>query len=86
MITNVEMKVMTTLGELCENETAKAVVEAIQDMLFDLDTDEYDEDYEAYMCDMDMDEDEYAHLMSDERYSCPYYRNGDEYAVVRKQM
>lgn len=22
----------------------------------------YDEDYEAYMCDMDMDEDEYAHL------------------------
>ena len=47
---------------------------------------EYDEDYEAYMCDMDMDEDEYAHLMSDERYSCPYYRNGDEYAVVRKQM
>ena len=47
---------------------------------------EYEEDYEAYMCDMDMDEDEYAHLMSDERYSCPYYRNGDEYAVVRKQM
>ena len=47
---------------------------------------EYDEDYEAYMCDMDMDEDEYAHLMSDECYSCPYYRNGDEYAVVRKQM
>ena len=47
---------------------------------------EYDEDYEAYMCDMDMDEDEYAHLMSDERYSCPYYRNSDEYAVVRKQM
>lgn len=46
----------------------------------------YDEDYEAYMCDMDMDEDEYAHLMSDAHYNCPYYRNGDEYAVVRKQM
>ena len=46
----------------------------------------YDEDYEEYICTMDMDEDEYAHLMSDERYSCPYYRNGDEYAVVRKQM
>mgnify|MGYP003516277979 CR=1 FL=1 len=41
------MKVMTTLGELCENETSKAVVEAIQDMLFDLDTDEYDEEYIA---------------------------------------
>ena len=47
MITNVEMKVMATLGELCENETEKVVVEAIQDMLFDLDTDEYDEDYIA---------------------------------------
>ena len=47
MITNVEMKVMTTLGELCENETAKEIVDIIQDMLFDLDTDEYDEDYIA---------------------------------------
>ena len=41
------MKVMTTLGELCETEVAKAVVEAIQDMLFDLDTEEYDDDYVA---------------------------------------
>ena len=47
MVTDVEMKVMTTLQELCENETAKAVVDVIQDMLFDLDTDEYDEDYIA---------------------------------------
>lgn len=39
------MNVMTTLGKLCENEASKEVVEAIQDMLFDLDTDEYDEDY-----------------------------------------
>ena len=46
----------------------------------------YDEEYEAYMCDMDMDEDEYDHLLSDQHYNCPYYRNGDEYAVVRKQM
>ena len=46
----------------------------------------YDEDYEAYMCDMDMDEDEYAHLISDDHYNCPYYQNDNEYAVVRKQM
>ena len=45
----------------------------------------YDEDYEAYVCDMDMDEDDYMRLMSDERFQCPYYRLGDEYAVVRKQ-
>lgn len=46
----------------------------------------YDEDYECYVCDMDLDEDEYMRLMTDSHYSCPYYRNGDEYAVVRKQM
>ena len=45
----------------------------------------YDEDYGAYVCDMDMDEDDYMRLMSDERFQCPYYRLGDEYAVVRKQ-
>ena len=47
----------------------------------------YDEDYEDYICDVDMDEDDYARLFSGKREeSCPYYRNGDEYRVVRKQM
>lgn len=46
----------------------------------------YDEEYEEYYCDKDLDEDEYVRMMSDSRYACPYYRNGDEYRVVRKQM
>lgn len=46
----------------------------------------YDEDYECYMCDINMDEDELVRFMSDSHYECPYYRNGDEYAVVRSQM
>lgn len=46
----------------------------------------YDEEYESYICDRDMDEDEAVRLMMDGHYNCPYYRNGDEYAVVRKQM
>ena len=46
----------------------------------------YDEDYESYVCDINMDEDEYMRLISDQHYQCPYYRNGDEYIVVRKQM
>ena len=33
-----------------------------------------------------MDEDEYIRLMTDRYFQCPFYRNGDEYAVVRKQM
>ena len=46
----------------------------------------YDEDYESYVCDKNMDEDEYIRLMTDRHFPCPFYRNGDEYAVVRKQM
>lgn len=46
----------------------------------------YDEDYESYVCDKNMDEYEYIRLMTDRHFQCPFYRNGDEYAVVRKQM
>lgn len=46
----------------------------------------YDENYEAYICDARMDEDDYMRLMSDSHFSCPYYQNGDEYRIVRKQM
>ena len=46
----------------------------------------YDDDYECYICDMDLDEDELVRFLSDTHYQCPYYRNGDEYAVVRKQI
>lgn len=46
----------------------------------------YDEEYGCYVCDINMDEDEYIRFVTDSRYVCPYYRNGDEYKVVRKQM
>lgn len=45
----------------------------------------YDEDDECYVCDIDMDEDDYGRIMSGHYRACPYYRNGDEYAVVRRQ-
>ena len=46
----------------------------------------YDEDYEEYLCEADMDEDDYGRLMSDSRFCCPFFRDGDEYKVVRHQM
>lgn len=46
----------------------------------------YDEEYGAYVCEVDMDEDEYIRFISDSHYACPYYRNGDDYRIVRKQM
>lgn len=47
---------------------------------------EYDEEYECFVCQMDLDEDEMARFMTDTYYDCPYYRFGDEYSIVRKQM
>lgn len=47
---------------------------------------EYDEDYECYSCSMDLDEDEMVRFLQDQFFNCPYYRQGDEYLVVRKQM
>lgn len=46
----------------------------------------YDDDYEYYVCEMDLDEDEMYRFLSSTDFSCPYYRSGDEYAVVRHQM
>ena len=46
----------------------------------------YDEDYEYYVCDMDLDEDEMYRFLSYTFYQCPYYQLDDEYRIVRKQM
>ncbi len=45
----------------------------------------YDDEYECYVCDMDLDEDELQRFISGSSRECPYYRDGDEYKVVRKQ-
>lgn len=46
----------------------------------------YDEEYECYVCEMDLDEDDMSKFLSGTFQSCPYYQSGDEYMVVRKQM
>ena len=45
----------------------------------------YDEEFECYSCAAALDEDELYRLYNEPRYSCPYYRSDDDYAVVRKQ-
>ena len=47
---------------------------------------DYDEEFDEYYCMMDLDEDEYEKFITNRNTSCPYYQNGDEYLVVRKQM
>ena len=46
----------------------------------------YDEEYEYYVCEADLDEDEMAAFLLSHEFQCPYYQNGDEYRIVRKQM
>ncbi|MCR5610113.1 MAG: DUF6472 family protein [Lachnospiraceae bacterium] len=46
----------------------------------------YDDEYECYECVVNMDEDDYMRLISNERATCPYYQSNDEYKIVRKQM
>lgn len=46
----------------------------------------YDEEYEYYVCEADLDEDEMAHFLGNKRFECPYYVTDDEYRIVRKQM
>ena len=46
---------------------------------------DYDEDIDAYVCNMSLDEDELVRFMSGNNQYCPYYRYYDEYKSVRKQ-
>ena len=45
-----------------------------------------DEKSDEYFCDMNMDEDDYYRFMKDTQADCPFWRNGDEYAVVKHQL
>ncbi len=45
----------------------------------------YNEDYECYECLVNLDEDEFSKFMINSLENCPYYRNDDEYRIVRKQ-
>jgi hypothetical protein len=46
----------------------------------------YNEEYECYECDMNLDEDEMIRFLSYSRSECPHFRYGDDYKIVRKQM
>ena len=47
---------------------------------------DYDEDYDCYSCQMNLDEDEMARFLSGNSQYCPYYRFYDEYKSVQKQI
>ena len=47
---------------------------------------DYDEDYDCYVCQMNLDQDELGRFLLGHTQSCPYYRFYDEYKSVQKQI
>ena len=47
---------------------------------------DYDENLDAYVCDLNLDEDEMIDFLSSNTKGCPYYRFYDEYKSVHKQI
>lgn len=46
----------------------------------------FDEEYNCYECQINLDEDEMVRFLGDSFDNCPYFQLNDEYKVVRKQM
>ena len=46
---------------------------------------DYDEEYDEYYCMMDLDEDEVYRILTSRSQQCPYYRQGDDYTLSRRQ-
>ncbi len=47
---------------------------------------DYDEEFDEYYCKMDLDEDEvYRMYTNPKKTRCPYYRQGDDYTLARRQ-
>lgn len=47
---------------------------------------DYDEDWDAYVCRVSLDEDEMSEFLTGRTGRCPYYRYYDEYKSVHKQI
>lgn len=46
---------------------------------------DYDEEYDEYYCLMDLDQDEVYRISMSPSGRCPYYRQGDDYYLARRQ-
>lgn len=46
---------------------------------------DYDQEEDAYYCMMELDEDEFYRAFVHPQGRCPYYRQGDDYTLARRQ-
>lgn len=45
----------------------------------------WDEEYQAYCCAVDLDEDEMLRFLQGSNCACAWFQMGDEYKIVQKQ-
>ncbi len=45
----------------------------------------YDDEFDCYFCDCQLDEDEMQRFLTQSTFNCPYYSFYDEYKIVQKQ-
>ncbi len=45
----------------------------------------FDEEYDDYVCDMDLDEDDMVRFLAGRADDCPFWRPGDDYRTARRQ-
>ena len=46
----------------------------------------YDDEFDEYFCEVNLDEDEMVSFLTSQAFACSYYRLEDEYKTVRNQM
>lgn len=46
----------------------------------------YNEDFECYECEINLDEDEMMRFLTNTCHQCPHFKFGNEYAIVKKQI
>ena len=46
----------------------------------------YDDEWDCYTCEMQLDEDDLARFYQSGGRQCPFYRFGDEYQIVKRQI
>ena len=45
----------------------------------------FDEEYDCYVCQVNLDEDDMGRFLSNTVFHCPHFQFNDEYKIVRKQ-
>jgi hypothetical protein len=46
----------------------------------------YDEEYECYECQINLDEDDMVRFLSSTQFNCPHFSYNNEYKIVNKQI